>query len=313
MVVFPSSKIHCISVNSARGLLMCSSNRGDEVRVYRCKNKPFLVHKISMGTVSKIWKKLFSLSVRHTYVITADIVVFLFNDYRFRVVDFGSIVGKNFRLFSSYDYAAFEFRPGLPGDFFYARNELNPFHKNFNEELASAFAAEEGSGKSSKRSNMGAHTATIVEETESEGERSPNEEPKLDISEMFALPNVTSKVEMDPHDPVEIGLVKIWIMHLDGFVYRIDYHRTRKEFYFRDERTNWLHVYSSSRRKRTMLNKAKKTQLKVRSIMDKKEDEATSLKDSAENEDQDLLAASNRLYKSEGIIRPFTIYYLELE
>lgn len=250
--------------------------------------------------MSKLWKKLFSHPVRHTYPITADISLFLFQDYRFRIVDFGSIVGKNFRLFSSYDYAAFEFKPGLPGDFFYARNELNPFHKDFDQELASAIALEQASNQSSKRSQQNPQTATIVEETDSESEKEPKSEPEIDVSEMFALPNVTSKVMMDPDDPVEIGLVKIWIFHLDGFVYRVDYHRTRKEFYFNDERINWLHIYSNTRRKRNIMSQARATQQKVQNMMDKREEEATSLKDSTEMEDQDIKHASNRLYRSEG-------------
>ena len=208
----------------------------------------------------------------------------MLENFKFRIVDLGSVVGKNFKLFSSYDYAAFEFKPALVEDFFYKWNQLNPFHCKYDEKLAEIYqdleVEVEAENKEYDIISKGDGPKTILEESEeySQSNATGHEhtknsiqqsKTKMNYSELFTKPGVFSKVEMNPDDPVEIGKVKIWIYHLDGFVYEIVYNRSNKEFFFKDDRVNWMKSYFETRKRKQTEKKRVKNILKLGELKEK--------------------------------------------
>ena len=279
--MFPSVAVELFTVHKAKGLIFCISSEGGEIRVFRCKKKPFLVHKVSLGSITKLWKKMFSWSVRHIYVVTADILLIMLQDFRFRLMDLGSVIDKNFKLFSSYDYATFEFKPALKEDFFYKWNRLNPYHQHYDRELARVYydlRSDLDTLNGEYDMPVGEDNDTIIEETESDSQQSGASEMQRlrrkswDDKELFCKPAVISKVEMNPDDPIEIGTVRIWILHLDGFQYEIEYNRSRKEFLLKDNRVNWIGNYFVLRKKREKARKKTRTKVKLGDLLHPEEE-----------------------------------------
>ena len=275
--VFNGVPIASFSVEKTKGLIFCISKEGGELRVYRCKTKPFLVHKISLGSITKLWKKVFSSQVLHTFVVTTDIILIMMDDFRFRLMDLGSIIDKNYKLFSSYDYATFEFKPALEEDFFYKWNNRNPFHKDYDRQLAEVYyhledrITKERDNKeydSLQEDDLEKHaTNTILEESEPDSLESKETQMQKSEEDLFCKPRILTKIVMDPHDSIEIDLVYIWILHLDGFQYEIKYSRRKKEFLLKDDRVNWINEYFHEKQRKQKLRRKVKKKVKLGELL----------------------------------------------
>jgi hypothetical protein len=197
-------------------------------------------------------------------------------------MDLGSIIDKNYKLFSSYDYATFDFKPALKEDFFYKWNKLNPYHKNYDKELAEVYyemenqlSTEKDKEYDSVEMEVRAGTQTIIEESESSSTDTVSyvnkDQKSLEDDDLFCKPKVVTKVTMNPQDPVEIENINIWILHLDGFQYEIQYNRRKKEFLLKDDRVNWINEYFVCRRKKEVMRKRKKKKVKLGDLLAKED------------------------------------------
>lgn len=262
--VFISNSIAEISVNKNKRLLFCVTNFGEEMRIFRFKDKPFLIHKISLGTVSKLWKKVFSYSIQSTFILTSDIILIMTKNYRFRLIDLGSVVNTNFKLFSSNDFVAFDFKPALESDFFFMWNQLNPFHREYDSQLAQIYDQMKKEIESNKEYDSEPHQnekLTIIEESE-EDDNDSHQAIANNERYLFSSPKIISSVEMDKNDPIEIKTVRIWIFHLDGFMYEVIYKKDIKELEVKDNPINWMRDFFKKmkikkKKKKTIKNKIK--------------------------------------------------------